>query len=88
MTRRPMGQFSGLSSPATRPVRRHAIPLYDFVCECGEVTEARRGVDVKSIPCPACGEKAVRDLPRNVGLHGLPTRAQERKEYGKTITQP
>jgi len=50
------------------------MPSYDFRCDCGEVTEARRGVDVKSIPCPACGGNAVRAFPRNVGLMGLPTR--------------
>lgn len=51
------------------------MPLYDFVCDCGEVTEARRGIEVFLIPCPACGKKAIRDFPRNVGLSGLPTRS-------------
>jgi len=49
------------------------IPLYDYRCECGVVTEARQAVTVKVIACPACGKKAERDWPR-VGLHGLPTR--------------
>lgn len=51
------------------------MPLYDYRCKCGVVTEARRGVDVKSIPCPACGGDTARDFPRNVGLSGLPTRS-------------
>lgn len=51
------------------------MPFYDFICaKCGEVTEARRGVEIRTIPCPACGDKAIRDLPRNIGLSGLPTR--------------
>ena len=36
------------------------MALYDFACDCGEVTEARRGMDVESIPCPACGQEAKR----------------------------
>lgn len=37
------------------------MPLYDFTCEvCGLVTEARRGYEDSSIPCPACGAKAKR----------------------------
>lgn len=31
-------------------------------------------MDVKSIPCPACGNEAIRDFSRNVALMGLPTR--------------
>ena len=50
------------------------MPLYDYICECSVVTEARRGVDIKSIPCPVCGADTIRDFPRNVGLSGLPTR--------------
>ncbi len=50
------------------------MPTYDYTCKCYVVTEARRGVDVKSIPCPACGGNAIRDLPRRVALLGLPTR--------------
>lgn len=37
------------------------MPLYDFACTRGHVTEARRGVDVKSIPCP-CGRSAQRQI--------------------------
>jgi len=50
------------------------VPLYDYHCECGVVTEARQGSDVKSIPCPACGGEAIREIARRVGLQGLPTR--------------
>ena len=50
------------------------MPLYAYVCKCGAITESREGVGVITIPCPACEKRAVRDLPRNVALHGLPTR--------------
>jgi putative FmdB family regulatory protein len=36
------------------------MPIYDFRCECGEVTEARAGYDVRTLPCPACGRQAKR----------------------------
>ncbi len=50
------------------------MPTYDYRCECGVVTEARRGVEVREIPCPACGGKAKREMPRRGALLGLPTR--------------
>lgn len=50
------------------------MPTYDYRCNCGVVTEARQGVDVKSIPCPACGHKATRQFSCKVALMGLPTR--------------
>ena len=36
------------------------MPLYDYCCGSGHVTEARRGRDCESILCPACGEEARR----------------------------
>jgi hypothetical protein len=53
------------------------MALYDYLCECGVVTEARRGVDVESIPCPACGQPAKRQPVYQVAVlsSGLPTRA-------------
>ena len=36
------------------------MPLYDFLCECGEITEKRQGYDVAVIPCPLCGGSAKR----------------------------
>ena len=36
------------------------MPVYDFACKCGEVTEARVGYETSSLPCPACGTPARR----------------------------
>lgn len=37
------------------------MAIYDFICPvCEVVTEARRGMDTASIPCPACGSDAPR----------------------------
>jgi putative FmdB family regulatory protein len=36
------------------------MPTYDYRCKCGEITEARRGVEVSSLPCPLCGGTAHR----------------------------
>ena len=35
------------------------MPLYDFSCGCGRVTESREGIGVTAIPCP-CGRIAAR----------------------------
>lgn len=53
------------------------MPLYDFRCECGEVTEARRGIGVGEIRCPACGGEAKRSAVNRVSIacEGLPTKA-------------
>lgn len=60
---------------AERRCRSVVMPTYDFRCkECGKVTEARAGCDAPPITCPACGGNTTRDLPRRVGLLGLPTR--------------
>ncbi len=47
------------------------MAIYDFICKCGEVTEARRGVGVKSIPCPACGQSASRSAVYQVALGSI-----------------
>jgi len=36
------------------------MPTYDYYCGCGVVTEARQGISVEAIPCPACGQSAER----------------------------
>ena len=36
------------------------MPLYDYCCEQGHVTEARAGYEQTSLPCPACGRRAGR----------------------------
>ena len=36
------------------------MPTYDYRCKCGEVTEARRGLEDYFIPCASCGETAHR----------------------------
>lgn len=36
------------------------MPLYDFGCTCGEVTERKAGYEVTVIPCPSCGKDAQR----------------------------
>ena len=36
------------------------MPNYDFICKCGEVTEARVGYEARTRPCPACGQTADR----------------------------
>ena len=35
------------------------MPIYDFACACGEVTEARAGYETSALPC-ACGRLAKR----------------------------
>jgi putative FmdB family regulatory protein len=34
------------------------MPVYEFVCSCGEVTEELAKMDTRSITCPKCGKKA------------------------------
>lgn len=36
------------------------MPVYDFSCVCGQVTELRKGYEVVSVPCPVCGNEARR----------------------------
>jgi putative FmdB family regulatory protein len=36
------------------------MPLYDYRCNEGHVTEVRAGYDVKTLPCPTCGREAHR----------------------------
>ena len=35
------------------------MPLYDYACACGRVTESREGIGTEAIPCP-CGRIAAR----------------------------
>jgi putative FmdB family regulatory protein len=45
------------------------MPVYDYSClACGQTSEARRGLDVESIPCPACGGKAKRETVYRLAL--------------------
>jgi putative FmdB family regulatory protein len=34
------------------------MPVYEFECSCGEVTEELTKMDTRSISCPKCGKKA------------------------------
>lgn len=34
------------------------MPVYEFECKCGEVTEKLVRMDTKSITCPHCNEHA------------------------------
>jgi putative FmdB family regulatory protein len=34
------------------------MPVYEFECRCGEVTEELTKMDTRSITCPKCGKKA------------------------------
>ena len=34
------------------------MPVYEFECSCGEVTEELTKMDTRSIACPKCGNKA------------------------------
>lgn len=36
------------------------MPLYDFVCKDGHITESRQGYGCEAVPCPLCGHLAVR----------------------------
>ena len=36
------------------------MPYYNFSCDCGHVTEARRGYDETTVDCEACGATARR----------------------------
>ena len=38
------------------------MPVYEFKCECGEITEDLVRVDTREIPCPKCGKKAEKIL--------------------------
>lgn len=44
------------------------MPVYRFQCECGVNFSARVANAVSEAKCPDCGEGAVRDLPRTVGV--------------------
>lgn len=36
------------------------MPIYDYICNSNHKTEACKGVEVESIPCPLCGQPAQR----------------------------
>ena len=40
------------------------MPLYDFKCPAGHVTESLQKVSVNAIFCPTCGAPAGRQIPR------------------------
>ncbi|KKL48824.1 hypothetical protein LCGC14_2321630 [marine sediment metagenome] len=56
------------------------MPIYDYRCNCGEVTEARRGVGFTSIPCPACGRTAAREA-----VYSIVSRATISPNYPDSI---
>jgi putative FmdB family regulatory protein len=37
---------------------KHAMPMYEFKCECGEVSEELVRMGTETIKCPKCGRKA------------------------------
>jgi hypothetical protein len=39
---------------------RLVTPTYDYLCALGHTTETRAGYEDSAIPCPICGDKAVR----------------------------
>jgi hypothetical protein len=43
------------------------VAIYDFICECGEIVEARAGYDANVMPCP-CGRLASRSAVYQVAL--------------------
>jgi hypothetical protein len=43
------------------------MPVYNFICKCGEVVEARVGYGVDAMPCP-CGQEAKRSAVNRVAL--------------------
>jgi putative FmdB family regulatory protein len=55
------------------------MPLYDYRCASGHVSERHEGVDVKSIECPDCGSEAQRapcsGIPEIAGYAPRPTKA-------------
>ncbi|HDI60093.1 MAG TPA: zinc ribbon domain-containing protein [Desulfobacteraceae bacterium] len=38
------------------------MPMYEFKCECGEVTEALVRMGTEETKCPKCGRKAKKIL--------------------------
>ncbi len=38
------------------------MPVYEFKCQCGEITEDLVRVDTRQIKCPKCGKKAEKIL--------------------------
>ena len=38
------------------------MPVYEFKCDCGEITEDIVRVDTRKIRCPKCGKKAEKIL--------------------------
>lgn len=47
------------------------MPLYDYRCAAGHVTERRAGYHQSSVECPGCGGEAVRAEVNRVGVNGF-----------------
>ena len=65
------------------------MPIYDFACACGEVTEARAGYETSALPC-ACGRLAKRVAVyqsqytiTETGGKGIPRLNNAKSEKGK-----
>lgn len=43
------------------------MAIYDFICKCGEVIEARVGQGINTLPCP-CGQSAKRSSVYQVAI--------------------
>ena len=57
------------------------MPVYDYGCENGHITEARRGFSVTSIPCATCGTDAQRRSVYRFGVSGVPQPKYRLTEY-------
>ena len=57
------------------------MAVYDYLCECGVVTEALAGSGVKTLACGACGQPALRQSVYLVSVTGLPTRGAARRQF-------
>jgi putative FmdB family regulatory protein len=40
------------------------MPVYEFECRCGEITEELVRMDTKTIKCPQCGKRAPKIMSR------------------------
>ena len=51
------------------------MPLYEYACSAGHVTESRQGQGVVTIPCPCCDSPAQRQSVYRINIGaGMPTR--------------
>lgn len=58
------------------------MPLYDYRCKQGHVSEMRRGTEVTQVVCATCGENALR-----LSVYRQVEQAAIRKLPGKDFTE-